>query len=116
MRCRGGRNALLPTNYRSCLDLPSLPVRVESEQVSKVGRSSDRAESAAFELVAQCWDVTVEPYDHSGRQGAVDALLHYADGRVAAMEVTSVAAGGRRQLYALLSGEYQTLPNPGEWT
>ena len=38
----------------------------------------------------------LEPYDPSGRQGAVDALLHYADGRIAALEVTSTAAPGRR--------------------
>lgn len=59
--------------------------------------------------------VRVEPYDHSGRQSAVDALLHFPDGRVAALEVTSAAEEGSRQLYSLLDGKYATLPNPGEW-
>jgi len=59
--------------------------------------------------------VRLEEYDHSGRQGAVDALLHYPDGRVASLEVTSAAAEGRRQLYALLE-RTPTLPNPGHWT
>lgn len=77
---------------------------------------NDPAESAAFGLVPRYLDVAVEPYDHSGRQAAVDALLHYRDGRVAAMEVTSAADDGRRQLHALLADKYETLPNPGEWT
>ncbi len=46
----------------------------------------------------------------------MDALLHYSDGRIAAMEVTSAAAEGQRQLYALLTKRYETLPNPGTWT
>jgi hypothetical protein len=33
--------------------------------------------------------VTVEPYDRHGRQRAVDAILHYPDGRTAALEVPS---------------------------
>ena len=79
---------------------------------------SDPAERAAFELIPRLLanGVEVEPYDHSGRQGAVDALLHYPDGRVASLEVTSAASDGARQLYALLGTDYETLPNPGNWT
>ena len=33
--------------------------------------------------------VTVEPYDRDGRQRAVDAILHYANGRKAALEVSA---------------------------
>lgn len=84
--------------------------------MSNAKQGNDPAEDAAFDLVPQFLDVIVEPYDHSGRQSAVDALLHYADGRVAAMEVTSTAGAGQRQLYALLAKRYETLPNPGEWT
>ena len=77
----------------------------------------DTPEEAAFHLVPRFLGggVLAEPHDHSGRQGAVDFLLRYPDGRVAAMEVTSSAGSGLRQLYALLA-KYETLPNPGAWT
>ncbi|TSD65686.1 hypothetical protein [Aeromicrobium piscarium] len=77
----------------------------------------DKPEQVAFDVVARLLGggVTAEPNDHSGRQGAVDFLLHYPDGGDAAMEVTSAAAEGMRQLYSLLDAT-QTLPNPGEWT
>lgn len=77
----------------------------------------DRPEEAAYDLVPQLLGggVTAESNDHSGRQGAVDFLLHYPDGRDAAMEVTSAAGEGMRQLYALLA-RHETLPNPGTWT
>lgn len=77
----------------------------------------DTPEEAAFRLVPRFLGdgVVAEPHDHSGRQGAVDFLLQYPDGRVAAMEVTSSAEDGLRQLYALLA-KYETLPNPGTWT
>lgn len=75
----------------------------------------DPAEEAAFHYVPRVLGVRLEEYDHSGRQGAVDALLHYPDGRVASLEVTSAAAEGRRQLYSLLDST-PTLPNPGRWT
>lgn len=77
--------------------------------------AKDRAEEAAFHYVPVILGVEIEPYDHSGRQGAVDGLLHYPDGRVASLEVTSAAAQGRRQLYSLLATN-QILPDPGDWT
>jgi hypothetical protein len=77
--------------------------------------AKDQAETAAFHYVPAILGVRLEEYDHSGRQGAVDALLHYPDERVAALEVTSAAADGRRQLYSLLNAN-PTLPNPGSWT
>jgi hypothetical protein len=72
----------------------------------------------AFELVPAFLGggVRVEPHDHSGRQGAVDALLHYPDGRTGALEVTSHAPDGHQQRDKLLATKYQTLPNPGRWT
>lgn len=78
---------------------------------------TDPGEKAAFALVpanlgAGVW---AEPYDHSGRQEAVDVLLHYPDGRDAAMEVTTAAAPRMRQLDKLLA-EHETLPNPDNWT
>lgn len=76
---------------------------------------NDTAEAAAFMYVHAIVGARLEEYDHSGRQGAVDALLHYPDGRIASLEVTSTAADGQRQLYALLAAN-ETLPNPGNWT
>lgn len=78
----------------------------------------DSAEEMAFTLVPDFLGggVRLEPYDHSGRQGVPDALLHYPDGRTGALEVTSHAPDGHQQLGKLLSTEYVTLPNPGQWT
>lgn len=84
--------------------------------MSNPKQGDDPAEAAAFDLVPRYLGAIVEPYDHSGRQAAVDALLHYPDGRIAAMEVTSAAGEDQRQLYALLAKRYETLPNPGCWT
>lgn len=53
--------------------------------------SQERSEERfAFAVVARVLAVTVEPYDVRGRQAAVDAILHYPDGRTAALEVSSV--------------------------
>ncbi len=78
----------------------------------------DPSEVLAFRVVPECLGAGVwcEPFDHSGRQGAVDGILHYPDGRLAALEVTSASEDGARQLYSLLAHEYETLPNPGDWT
>jgi len=46
-------------------------------------------ERLAFAVVAAVLGVTVEHYDREGRQRAVDAILHYADGREAALEVSA---------------------------
>src|SRR4051812_36965306 len=47
----------------------------------------------------------VTPHDHGGRQGAVDGVVKFPDGRTAAVEVTSTAASGRRQLESLLASD-----------
>jgi hypothetical protein len=46
-------------------------------------------ERLAFAAVGAVLGVAIEPYDRDGRQGAVDAILHYADGRKAALEVSA---------------------------
>ena len=46
-------------------------------------------ERLAFAVAGTVLGVTVEPYDRVGRQRAVDAILHYADGRKAALEVSA---------------------------
>jgi len=89
------------------------------------GHESERPRRRrAFYYVPAILGVRLEPWDHSGRQGAVDALLHYPrrtnrsatpDGRTAALEVTTAAGEGRRLLQALIEAN-PTLPNPGNWT
>lgn len=46
-------------------------------------------ERLAFAVTGAVLGVRVEPHDRGGRQRAVDAILHYADGRKAALEVSS---------------------------
>jgi hypothetical protein len=46
-------------------------------------------ERLAFAVAAAVLGVDVEPYDRSGRQRAVDAVLHYPGDRKAALEVTA---------------------------
>ncbi len=46
-------------------------------------------ERLAFTVAGTMLGVTVEPYDRDGRQRAVDAILHYANGRKAALEVSA---------------------------
>ena len=53
--------------------------------------SQERPEERfAFAVVARVLGATVEPNDIGGRQGAVNAILHYPDGRTAALEVSSI--------------------------
>ncbi|MET9634619.1 hypothetical protein ABZX92_44965 [Lentzea sp. NPDC006480] len=53
--------------------------------------SADRPDEAfALAVVGRVLGVNVEEYDVDGRQAAVDALLHYPDGRIAALEVSSL--------------------------
>lgn len=52
--------------------------------------STSYQERLAFAVASTVLSVEVEQYDRDGRQGAVDAILHYADGRKAALEVSSI--------------------------
>lgn len=76
----------------------------------------DSAEKAAFKLIPMYTGAELQHYDHSGRQGAVDALLHFPDGRIAALEVTSAAAPGQRQLESIRRRWGVHPVNPGQWT
>ena len=49
-------------------------------------------ERLAFAVVETVLGVTIEPHDRNGRQRAVDAILHYADDRKAALEVSSISS------------------------
>ncbi len=69
----------------------------------------------AFDVARRVLGVTVEHYDTAGRQGAVDAILHYPDGRTAAFEVTRLAGPGELQLDSILGRQGHSWPNPGNW-
>jgi hypothetical protein len=60
-------------------------------------------EAGCFALFRQVTGHEVTPYDVDGRQNAVDGVLTYPDGRTAAIEVTSDASQGRRQLDSVLA-------------
>lgn len=70
-------------------------------------------EKFAALVVADAVGARAEAHDVQGRQGAVDVLLTYPDGRQAALEVTSQAGAGVQQRNALTRDE---VPNPGNWT
>lgn len=78
---------------------------------SLAGLSSQ--EKFAALVVADAVGARAAAHDVQGRQGAVDVLLTYADGREAALEVTSQAGPGVQQRNALTRDE---VPNPGNWT
>jgi len=80
-----------------------------------VTRGLDYAENMACEVARRVLGVTVQEWDIGGRQGAVEAVLHYPDGRRAAFEVSKLAAHGALQLGALLRQDDYLWPLPGEW-
>lgn len=61
-----------------------------------------REEKLAFAVVGGVLPVRVEPYDVRGRQGAVDALLHYPEGRSAALEVSSIGPDSEAGIFNFL--------------
>jgi hypothetical protein len=61
-------------------------------------------ESIAFAVVATVLPATVEAYDCDGRQKAVDALLHYSDGRKGALEVSSIGPENEAAITNYLGG------------
>lgn len=48
-------------------------------------------ERLSFAVAGAVLGIKVGPYDRDGGQRAVDAVLHYADGRKAALEVSASA-------------------------
>lgn len=75
---------------------------------------SDPERFAAI-AVERATGATATAYDVDGRQGAYDFTLTYEDGRAAAVEVTSHAGTGRRQLEGVLGRDDFKWPNPGDW-
>lgn len=76
-------------------------------------RGLSSQEKFAALVVADAVGARAEAHDVEGRQGAVDVVLSYPDGREAALEVTSQAGAGVQQRNALTRNE---VPNPGKWT
>ena len=75
-------------------------------------------ERLAFAVTGTLLGVTVEPYDRDGRQRAVDAILHYPDGRTAALEVSSTGPDDEAPIEHFLGdrGRSKTIPGvTGTW-
>jgi hypothetical protein len=75
-------------------------------------------EKLAFAVVAKLLATTVEPYDRCGRQAAVDAILHYPDGRTAALEVSSIGSDTEDPILNFLGnrGSSRSIPGvSGKW-
>ncbi len=72
-------------------------------------------EQGACVIAERCLGVTAEPWDIAGREGVVDAMLHLADGRRAAFEVTVLAADGALHTARLLNRDDHKWPLPGVW-
>ncbi|WP_156757007.1 hypothetical protein [Actinokineospora pegani] len=81
--------------------------------------SADRPdEQFALAVVGRVLGLSVEEYDVDGRQGAVDALLHYPDGRVAALEISSLGPADEARIMNVLDrhGYKRSVPGlSGSW-
>ena len=64
-------------------------------------------------LVERATGARARAHDVDGRQGAYDLDLAFADGRRAALEVTTHAAPGIRRSGVLFGRERDAWPNPG---
>lgn len=73
------------------------------------------AEEFARAIVERVLGVPSEIWDVWPRQGAYDVRINYADGRTGAMEVTTHAAGGQRQIEGELGRDDFKWPLPGRW-
>jgi hypothetical protein len=78
------------------------------DRLSKDERGACLIAERVLGVVAEAWDV-------DGREGAVDAMLTYPDGRRAAFEVTSLSAEGAIQTQRLLGRDNFNWPLPGQW-
>lgn len=92
------------TNWRRCAPYARLMTKGDAldEQFAKL--AVERATGA-----------TLTHHDSGGLQAAVDYLMHYADGRVGALEVTSVSDDRQRALYTQLERINFSLPSAGRY-
>ncbi len=77
---------------------------------------TDNSEQFAFEIIRRVTGAQIELYDTAGRQGAVDGIGTYADGRQLAIEVTRVGDQSRMHVEGQLSRDGFEWPNPGAWS
>lgn len=76
---------------------------------------SNRAEQIAAHLVGHATGTRVVPYDVDGRQSAVDFILEWPDGRVAALEVTLIVEAESIAWQGLASKEKWRWPAATSW-
>ncbi len=60
-------------------------------------------EQFAFAVVERVLGVRVEPYDLGGRQNAVDGLLHFPDGRIGVLEISSLGPEAEAAITGVLA-------------
>ncbi len=72
-------------------------------------------EKAACLIAERVLGVVAEAWDVKPRQGVVDAMLTYPDGRRAGFEVTKLAENGALQTESLLGSDQFKWPRPGQW-
>ncbi|WP_454561506.1 hypothetical protein [Mycobacterium haemophilum] len=75
----------------------------------------DEAEQAACVIAERSLGVVAQAWDVDGRQGEVDAMLAYPDGRTAAFEVTKLAADGALWTEGALAATKHFWPSVGDW-
>lgn len=85
----------------------------DADDVRLAGLS--QPERFAAIAVERATGATATAHDVGGRQGAYDLALTYDDGRTGAVEVTSHAGTGRRQLEGLLGQDDFAWENHGRW-
>ncbi len=114
---RSDISAVLAVRCRTVSQLHSSPSPLGAvvRRVASVSEEPSPEEARCFEIFRRVMGQRVEPYDHSGRQGAVDGIVTYADGRTAAVEVTSTGPAVRRQLEALLAADRFRWPCRCTW-
>src|SRR5690606_27776431 len=72
-------------------------------------------ERLACTVVERVLGVRTEAWDLNGRQGAVDALIHYPDGRRGVLEHSMLAREQDMELGARLAAMRHAWPLPGIW-
>jgi hypothetical protein len=102
-------------DLRTALARTLSPVRTALKVTSLRDVAESQEEQWAAAAVCRATGAISEPYDHSGRIRAVDYLLALPDGTVGALEVTSHAEPGSREVGSLLAKDGFHWPNPGYW-
>lgn len=70
-------------------------------------------EQFAFNVVGRVLGAEVEHYDRDGRQGVIDAVLHFPDGRQAALEVSSIGPQDEARITGALNAQHHRRDIPG---